>query len=318
MTSSRPLLAASALTFLSIASAPERALAGTLKCDDATAVAKAVAAANSAFAAERFADAADGYADAYACNHDASLLFNLSKADLKLGRYVEGLDAIQRFQAASKDLPKEVLSAASDVASELSTHVGTITVRSAAPGARVSIGDKELGPAPVENAEVVAGALTIRVTAPGHDPEVRNIDVKGGGHADVDVTFGSASPTPAPEPEKPGTKKVFHVSPLVWAGAATAGVGLVVALGTGIESAVETSDIKKQCHGKDGNQCPASTEDARSKANALANASNAFIGVAAAGAVLGVVGIVLSGKRDEPVATSLVVTPTGLRFEGTF
>ena len=109
--------------------------------------------------------------------------------------------------------------------------------------------------------------------------------------------------------------KSFVPSPLLWAGIAVAGAGLIIGAGTGAASLVQTNDIKASCN---GNKCPASTADARSKATTLANVSNVSFGLAGAGAVVGVVGIILSVRHDAPAQTSISITPGGVTVYGKF
>ncbi len=243
------------------------AIAEPPECSIAGAADKLVVQANAAFAAERFQDAQSAYARAYACNHDASLLFNMSKADLKLGRYMEGLDEMRRFELANPDAPHEVRSAAEDVIHELLRHVGRVYVTSNAP-AHVFIGTTDLGSTPLDGAEVAEGRVTLRVVAAGNDPFVKTVDVGGGARVDVAAAFARPSNSTGPVVPSP-TRERPRIHPLVFAGVAIAGAGLAVGLGTGVASFVQTKDIEKLCP---INRCPASEDDARSKAaNTLAN-----------------------------------------------
>jgi hypothetical protein len=276
-------------------------------CDKGS-VGKLVADANTAFGAQKYDAAVTAYESAFACNHDVSLLFNVAKADLELGRYLDGLDAMRKFEKGSPDLPKDVRAAADDVIAQLAAHVGTLTVHSSEPGAHVSIGDKEIGTTPVDNVEVAEGTVSVRVVLAGRDPIVRQVEIKGGKPASVNADFAppggnNTPPPPAVETPKPSSTKIH---PLVWAGVGVGGAGLIVAIGTGAASLVQVNKIKAQCP---NNRCLATTEPDRSKANTLANVSNVSWGVAGVGAILGVVGAVLTVKSSKQESTSLVVGP---------
>ena len=93
-----------------------------------------------------------------------------------------------------------------------------------------------------------------------------------------------------PSEQSPG------LSPLVWIGFGLGGAGLVVGTVTGIVSAVRTSDLKTECA---QNVCPSSAAGDIDSAMLLANVSNVGLAVGAAGVLLGIVGIVISGDGSE-------------------
>lgn len=123
------------------------------------------------------------------------------------------------------------------------------------------------------------------------------------------------APPPAPPPPPPTTGA--RVSPLVYAGFVTAGVGLLVG---GIAGGLELSkanDIKSQC---DGNRCPRSVEDELDGARTLATVSTIGFIVAGVGAGVGVIGLFTSGSSpasDRP-AVGLSVGAGTLSLRGSF
>ena len=279
-------------------------------CTDAARLAKLKRDANAAFGAGRFEEALADYERAFACVSDTSLLFNMAKADLRLGRYLQGLEAIRRFQRQATGFPDEILQVAKATEAELASHVGTLSVKSNVEGATVRIGDRDVGPAPLSDVEVVAGKVTVRVSANAREPLVRIVDLAPGKHRNIDAFFEIETPAAPASPHHTS----FRPSPLVWVGVALAGAGLVVGVSTGAASLVKVSNIKEKCV---GNRCPASTESDRSKANTLANVSNVSFGIAAAGAVVGGIGIALSFHTNEADA-KLSFSPSGLFADGTF
>ncbi len=289
-------------------------LSSQARADDCHDVAKLKKDGNAAFGRAHYEDAITAYSRAYACDKDSSLLFNMAKAQLQIGRYVAGLDSIRRFQAASSELPTEVRAAARSVLADLLAHVGTITVN-APVGASVSIDDREIGPAPVDDVEVAAGSVTVHVVAPGHAPVDRKVLLQRGKHEVVLVSFASTEPV---APIVPGSVEPASsgrpIHPLVWAGAGVAGVGLLVGATAGALSLSKTSALKKLCpQGK----CTTNIDAEKSKANTLANVSNVGFVFSAAGAVLGGVGIGLTFRHASTEA-HVSLQPTGMSVEGTF
>ena len=305
-------VAVSPLVLALVFSLSASARADGAECTDPTRLAKLKTDANAAFGAGRFEEALAHYERAFACATDTSLLFNMAKADLRLGRYLEGLEAIRRFQREATGFPDEILQVAKATEAELAAHVGTLSVKSNIEGATVRVDDRDLGPAPLSDVEVVAGKVTVRVSANEREPLVRIVDLAPGKHRSIDASFEIETPA-APAPAAPRHTS-FRPSPLVWVGVSFAGAGLVVGVSTGAASLAKVSKIKEKCV---GNRCPASTESERSKANTLANVSNVSFGIAAAGAVVGGIGIALSFRKDE-IDAKLSFSPNGLFVDGTF
>lgn len=108
--------------------------------------------------------------------------------------------------------------------------------------------------------------------------------------------------TPAPTPGKPEAPAETGTAPLVYAGFAVAGVGVVVGSVTGILAMSKTNAAKDQC---DGTRCPPATHDDLSSARTMATVSTISFVTALVGAGVGVYGLLGRGASAEPPKTSL-------------
>ena len=115
------------------------------------------------------------------------------------------------------------------------------------------------------------------------------------------------APQPAghPPPTRPDTTEDSGVSPLTYVGFAVAGAGLVVGVVTGIVHLTETSSLEEECP---DSVCPADKQADIDDAMTIGHVSTASLIVAGAGAILGIVGVAVSGS-DEPAKSGLVLRP---------
>lgn len=132
------------------------------------------------------------------------------------------------------------------------------------------------------------------------------------------VPAPTRAPTAAPTRERrrvlvrtadPGT------SPLVPIGFGTAAAGLVVGSVAGVVSIRQAQEAEDECS---GNVCPPDAQAEIDNSKRWATVSNVGFGVAAAGAVVGVIGLFSSGSRERsPAARAPRVEPrVGARFVG--
>lgn len=108
---------------------------------------------------------------------------------------------------------------------------------------------------------------------------------------------GSAAPAPG-----------RAISPLVPAGFAVAGAGLLAGAITGGLTLAKASSLEVACT---GGVCPHTQHDALGSANTLANLSNVSLGIGAAGVIVGVVGLVLTFRAPEPARAGRLVPLVG-------
>jgi hypothetical protein len=137
------------------------------------------------------------------------------------------------------------------------------------------------------------------------------------------VTMGDPQrvPHPPPEPSKPLVPPQAPVVPepsgaststiLIATGFGVGGAGVLVGAVAGAVTLANASTIRQSCNSS--NQCSSDQQNALSGANTLANVSNVAFGIAAAGVVVGVVGLVLRppGQPGQPPAakTGIQLTP---------
>ena len=123
------------------------------------------------------------------------------------------------------------------------------------------------------------------------------------------VSTPAAAPAPPPPQPLPGDDAA--ISPFVWVGIATTGVGLVVGAITGGWALSNASDIDKQCPDM---RCDPDQQQAIDDGTTVAHISTISFAVAGVGAALAVVGLVLSFDDTDEVA--VVLSPTGLAIRG--
>ncbi|MBI5513723.1 MAG: PEGA domain-containing protein [Deltaproteobacteria bacterium] len=83
---------------------------------------------------------------------------------------------------------------------EVRTHLGSVTVRSRTPGARVLINNRDEGPLPRPGPlRVVVGTVTIEVRAPGHVPARRVLDVRADDDLLEELDLVPEAPATPPE-----------------------------------------------------------------------------------------------------------------------
>ena len=118
-------------------------------------------------------------------------------------------------------------------------------------------------------------------------------------------------PTPTPVPGDATSEG--GLSPLVWVGFGVGGAGLVLGAITGGVSISQTNTLKDSC-GTNVTSCTVNADD-YSTANTLANVSNVSFAVAGVGAVVGVIGLLMSGGEEQPTQelgeVRIDLAPTG-------
>ena len=278
---------------------------------------------NKAFGDGQFQKALDAFAGAHAIMNLPTTGLGVMRSQEKLGLLVEARDtalAINRI-AESPSEPK----AEHDARAEAASLADSVAAR--IPSLRVTVS----GVAPnVEIAVSIDGALLAKAvsTVPRKlDPGKHSVTVKAAGYLDgaaeatlaeganetvdvpmqvdpaADVHREPRVPTP-PAAKKPDDVEKKSIHPLVWVGTAFTGAGLVAGITGGVIA------LGSKCD-KDGkkNSCPA----------APAWISNIGFGVAGVGAVLGIVGIVITVKEPSVAKSAVWVAPvvgpsfTGLR-----
>jgi hypothetical protein len=141
-----------------------------------------------AMLALRYDDAVVAYRDSYALVSSPALLYNQARAHQALGDWAQALEFYERFDVeAPADLKAKVPRLAGLV-EEAKLRVATLTVSTTADGAQVILDDRIVGTTPLAKPiKTTARRVVLRLTSTKYAPFKRELDLKGGGAATVDV-----------------------------------------------------------------------------------------------------------------------------------
>lgn len=136
----------------------------------------------------RYEDALEAYARSYALEANPALHYNRARALEALGRHAEALGAYEAFERDAPPALRAKVPQLGDHVAEVRKRVSTLTLNVTPAGARVHLRDVVLGNAPFTSPiRVNAGKATLEVTAEGHAPWRKELDLPGGGALVVDV-----------------------------------------------------------------------------------------------------------------------------------
>ena len=262
---------------------------------------------------------------AYELAPNYRVLYNLGQTSQQLNFYADALTAFQQYLAeGGKEIDAARKISVESAIVELKTKVGTITVETNAEHAEILIDDLPAGITPLEKPLIVnAGRRKFSATAKGYLPVTRVVEVAGSDSATVKLELTKIEKDPPPpdreDPKpKPPPERTIPVSAWVMLGATgAAGVVTGVMGGLALSARGELDDALGTLPGN-----KTAIEDAQTKTQTFAIATDVFIGVTAAAAVTTVVLFVVDfGSSDasaEAPAAALRVTPGGLVLGGTF
>ena len=154
----------------------------------------------------------------------------------------------------------------------------------------------------------------VATTAAGGSAEA-TVDLKEGETQSVQLKMAPAPVAPPPPiaapanplPETPPPVTASSgVGPLVYAGFGVAVVGVVVGTVTGFMSLSKASDVKNAC---DGTTCPRSIDGDLQSGRTLGNVSTISFAVAGAGAVVGVIGLLVAPHRERAPDAAAWIAP---------
>jgi tetratricopeptide (TPR) repeat protein len=155
----------------------------------------------SAFAAGDADTALSEYQRAQKLAPDANIPYRYAaEALIKLGRYQEAVDSLQRYIELTPDASDADAIRAKIEELRSRNARSTLTVRCEPKGAQVFVddGSQPIGQTPLESVQVAPGKHTIRVQAPHHDDATLSIDIKPAGHGEL-----TCSLTTTPRPSTP-------------------------------------------------------------------------------------------------------------------
>jgi hypothetical protein len=240
----------------------------------------------------------------------------MGKALVKLGRLLEARDkllAVSRIAASPDESP--VLTQAREEARQLQDSIAdkipqlTVRIIGVAAGVECSVrvDGHPVPPATISLPRAVdPGKHTVSASAPGYHAVSETVTLEEGAKQTITLALRSTHKPPVEERKpEPG----ITVSPLVWAGIAVAGAGVVVGAITGGLSLSAASDVKDECT---DNVCPRRLEEDGDRSLTLAHVSTASFIVAGVGAALAGVGLVLTFTADDERA-SITLGPGSVR-----
>jgi hypothetical protein len=255
---------------------------------------------------------------AWEASHEARARAQMGLAEQSLGRWLEAEAHLDEALAAVGDPWIERYRAALEGARRaIAEHLGSLDVRCDAPGAEVRIAGRATETLPMARpARVLAGEVTLEVSAPSHRPLTRSVTVTPGEvtreaitlealPAPV-VTAPAPTPTPPPprvEPRPPhprSTRSTRGATQRVLGGASAGGAALFVGAGAALFVVAHTAEGRyngAQCDDLPG--VPRSARCASDRSTALTTQALGGVGLGVAGA-LGVTALVLflTAPRD--------------------
>jgi hypothetical protein len=227
----------------------------------------------------------------------------VGKTLVQLGRLVEARDkllAVSRLPASPDESP--ILTRARTDAASLQRQIApriaqlSVALRDLPEGVEVAV--------TIDGERVPAGMVELpRALDPGEHQVVasgdgvhtvrRTVNLGQGEKHALTLTFERAAKSSGGDDEP-------TISPLVYAGFAVAGAGIVVGAITGGISLSIYSSVKEDCD--DAGRCPTSRQEDGDRSLALAHVSTASFALAGAGAIVGAVGLFLTFGGDDTAA----------------
>ena len=280
-----------------------------------------------AYDAKRYAEALKAYRAAHAIMNIPNTGIWVAKAEEALGQLVEARDtalAVTRLpkSAVEGTVGDEARREAEGLAAGLRQRIPSIRVelKGVPSDQRVQMaidGITVPAAAVAEPRKVNPGKHALKASAVGFAEATAEVTVSEGENKVVPlVLVPSTAPTSrSSSPNDSDATRGTHLSPLVFVGFGLAAVGVGVGTVTGILALSKASDAKSQC---EGTRCSPSAEDSIDASDRFAIAADVGFGVAVAGAVLGVAGLVVSRGSQQKSAQRVWLTPRSLSIRSSW
>lgn len=136
-----------------------------------------------------YAEALRLYDEVYAVTKDPALHYNRSRALAALRRFPEALAMLESFAREAKPELRQRVPKLEQFLDEARQRVHVLTVRVRPAGSTVRLDDTVVGVAPIEERAVNAGRVRLRVTADGHQPIDRDLELDGASASTLDLTL---------------------------------------------------------------------------------------------------------------------------------
>ena len=271
--------------------------------------------------AGKYAAALDAYRVADDIMQVPSTGIEVGRMYTQLGKYLEARDVLLRVtRYPVKPGEPEIFTAsrreAQRMASEIEGKIATVTVEIGGinVGDTVDVFINELKiPAGSHKVprSVNPGQVTVRAVASGYVNNQRTVAVAPGGTELVQLLLQRSATPGGGDHEQETTTEDGGVPFWSWIGFGVGAVGLAAGTAFGVMSLNKADELDTEFDCQD-NVCPPEAAETKDKAVQLANASNVGFTLAAAGVVVGVVGLVVgSGPNEEapPAAGAITITP---------
>lgn len=241
----------------------------------------------------------------------------------RLGRLTEAVDVLRRaarhpVEAGEPKAFTEARNLAAKLDKEIAERIPSVVIAVEGPPADdvgLEVNGRVIAEATVGvPLRLDPGRHTLRITAPRHLPEEREVTLRERQTERLEVTLRPDPNAPAPEPAAapstqpstgsataPSAESAFRVPTVSIVAFAVAGAGIVAGAITGGLSLAKVSDLEEACPTKAG--CAPELASEHDTMIALANASNASFAIAGAAALVGVVTLfVVEGDEVQAAA----------------
>jgi hypothetical protein len=118
--------------------------------------------------------------------NDVALLYNIGRAHGFLGHHPEALAALETFEARATPEQKAKIAQLAELIADTRRHVGYLTVACAIPHARVQLGARVVGEAPLARIAVETERTTVKIEAEGYLDDVRAVTIMGAAELALD------------------------------------------------------------------------------------------------------------------------------------
>ena len=137
-----------------------------------------------------FAEAHGLYKDAYTISPQPALLYNMGRAEERLGLYTDALRNLEQFSRSASPELKARVPKLGELLAEVRSHVALVTLHSNVTGARVVLRGKYVATTPVKWAlATTGGKATVEVSADGYMPYQKELVLEEGKTTPLEVNL---------------------------------------------------------------------------------------------------------------------------------
>lgn len=282
------------------------------------------------------ARALDAYLKAHEIMHVPTTGIAVARTHYAMGHLVEAREAAADVLRHPREPGEPAVfeharKQAREIETQLKGRIPTVKIRlRGAPATKVLVDDVEIplsaiaDPVPMNPGShvIVAkgeGGAEGKVQVALSEKDVKDLDLEvGAGGVAHAGGAGTSSPRrtvvgPSLDGDDGGGERSGAANALVYGGFGLAATGVVVGSVTGLLAFSKAGDVKPQC---ENNVCDPAVASDLDSTKTMAMVSNIGFAAAAAGAVLGVIGLALPKTRS--TTSAIVVLPAGAGVRGTF